>query len=96
MPIFFKHAKKDWDDSKFEPIFSMLFMMGAAAGLHLAGQRRSDEELAFAFWIFLHRPRWVRPSTREFFENSVQVKDLAKLKAIPKSRFLESVKITRG
>src|SRR5438132_8084072 len=51
---------------------------------------------AFALWMFLHRPRWIRPPARKFFENSVQVEDLPKLKAIPKSRFLKSVKITRG
>jgi hypothetical protein len=94
---FFKHAKKDWDDSiEFAPITSVLFMMGAGGGLRLAGESESDEESAFAFWIFLHRPRWISPTARKDFENRVQVKDLPKLKAIPKSRFLKSIKVTRG
>jgi hypothetical protein len=94
---FFKHAKRDWDKSiDFEPILSLLFMMGAGAGLRNAGERASDEESAFALWMFLHRPRWVRPTARKFFENSVHVEDIPRLKAIPKSRFLKSVKITRS
>jgi hypothetical protein len=94
---FFKHAKTDWDHSiEFRPILSVLFMMGAGAGLRLAGEPESPEESAFAFWMFLHRPRWVSERARKVFEDSVPVEQLATLKAIPKSRFLKSVKITHG
>ena len=94
---FFKHAKTDWDHSiEFRPLLSVLFMMGAGAGLRLADEPESSEELAFAFWVFLHRPRWMREGVRKVFENSVPVEQLARLKAIPKPRFLKAVKITRG
>jgi hypothetical protein len=94
---FFKHADKDWNGSiELEPILSVLFMMGAGAGLRLAGEPESAEESSFAFWMFLHRPRWASPRMRKVFEDSIPVEQLARMKAIPKSRFLKAVKITRG
>jgi hypothetical protein len=33
---------------------------------------------------------------RKVFEDSIPVEQLARMKAIPKSRFLKAVKITRG
>jgi hypothetical protein len=94
---FFKHANADWDHSiEFRPILSILFMLGAGAGLRLAGEPQSPEESAFAFWMFLHRPRWVSERVRKLFENSVPVEQRTRMKTIPKSRFLRSVKIMRG
>jgi hypothetical protein len=42
---FFKHANKDWDKSvELAPILSILFLMGAAAGIRLMGEPQSIEE----------------------------------------------------
>jgi hypothetical protein len=91
---FFKHAKLDWDDSiELKPLFSVLFIMGAGAGLRLAGEPASTEESAFALWLFLHRPQWVGPGVCKVFEKQIPIEKLVRMKAIPKSRFLKSVKI---
>jgi len=88
---FFKHADKDWDNSiEFSPTLSLLFIMGAGAGLRLAGAPKSAEESAFEFWIFLHRPRWVSARVRKLFEDKIEVENLAHMKAVPKSLFLKA------
>jgi hypothetical protein len=60
---FFKHANKDWDKSvEFAPILSILFLMGAAAGIRLMGEPQSIEETALMFWfLFTSRAGLVVP-----------------------------------
>jgi hypothetical protein len=91
---FFKHAKTDWDDSiEFTPAISMLFMMGAGAGIRLAGESASAEEMAFLLWLFIHKPLWVTPTTRSLLENKIAIKNLANMKTVPKSQFLQAIKL---
>jgi hypothetical protein len=91
---FFKHAKTDWDASiEFAPITSVLFMMGAGAGLRIAGEPESAEELALGFWLFVHRPQWVTATARKLVEEKVPIEDIAKMKTVPKSQFLKAVKM---
>jgi hypothetical protein len=93
---FFKHAKNDWDASiEFTPTLSVLFMMGASAGLRLAKEPRTLEELAFVFWLFLHRPHYVTPKAQKFFEDRIPVEHFAQMKVVPKSRFLQAFDMAR-
>jgi hypothetical protein len=89
---FFKHAKNDWNISiQLAPTLSVLFMMGASAGLRLTQQRRSPEEFALMFWLFLHNPEFVTPTAKKFFKDRIPIKHFAKFKTIPKRRFLQAL-----
>jgi hypothetical protein len=94
---FFKHANRDPEGSiEFPLLTSVFFMMGAAAGLRLAGERDSHEELALALWIFIHKPRWMTAAARKLFENRISVEHVAQMKAVPKPLFLKAFKTTRN
>jgi hypothetical protein len=91
---FFKHANKDWDASiKFAPAMSIVFMIGAGAGLRLAGEPHSLEELALLFWLLIHKPEWINSDTRKLIQSRIPVKHLMAMKTIPKQQFLEAIKM---
>jgi hypothetical protein len=93
---FFKHANRDPDGSiEFPPITSLLFMMGAGAGLRLAGESETTEESALGLWIFIHKPHWMTAGARKVLENRISVDHLAEMKAVPKPLFLKALKIVR-
>jgi hypothetical protein len=93
---FFKHANRDPEGSiKFPPLISLFFMMGAGAGLRLAGERETVEELALGLWIFIHKPHWMTVSARKLFENRISVDHLAEMKAVPKPLFLKALNVAR-
>jgi hypothetical protein len=67
--------------------------MGAGAGIRLAGESASAEEMAFLLWLFIHKPLWVTPTTRSLLENKIAIKNLANMKTVPKSQFLQAIKL---
>lgn len=88
---FFKHAKNDWNaEIEFAPALSILFLMGAAAGIRLMGERQSVEESALVFWFFIHAPEWLTPDFRKRLEDSIPVKDIAQIRAVTKPNFLKA------
>jgi hypothetical protein len=94
---FFKHANNDADDSiDFNPTLSMMFIMGAAAGLRtIESGPPGNEESAFALWIILHRPTWAAAQVRERLKNRVPVEDLTYFQTLPKAQFFEAFMIAK-
>ena len=53
---FFKHADRDGDSViEFNPALNEFFMMFAALARGLCGERQTDEESAFWWWLQIHR-----------------------------------------
>jgi hypothetical protein len=94
---FFKHANNDHNKSiDFNPVLSMMFMMGAAAGLtSIDTGRPGKEEAALALWIALHRPTWAGVKVREALVNRVPVEELAHFQTLPKAQFFDAYMIAR-
>jgi hypothetical protein len=89
---FFKHANKDADKSiDFNPILTMMFFMGAIAGLKIMGETKpGEEESAFALWVVLHRQNWATAQAREILQNRIPIEDLNAFKTLPKALFFEA------
>ena len=96
---FFKHANNDPDGSiDFNPVLSMMFMMGASAGLRiidngLAGKEvlAGKEESALALWIVLHRPTWAAAKVRATLQDRYPVEDILYFQALPKAQFFDAL-----
>jgi hypothetical protein len=89
---FFKHANNDADKSiDFNPTLTMMFLMGAVAGLKVMQETKpGEEESALAFWIVLHRQSWVTAKAREVFQSRIAVEDLDAFKVLPKLEFFKA------
>lgn len=87
---FFKHASRDPDgEIDFDPVLSMMFMMGATAGMKLIGSA-GKEELAFMLWVAIHMPTWAGFTTRQVLADRVPVEDIAYFQALPKAEFFDA------
>src|SRR5450759_4135418 len=89
---FFKHANNDHDKSiDFNPVLSMMFIMGAAAGLRtIEDGRPGKEEAAFALYVALHRPTWAGVKVRQALADRVPIEDLAHFQTLPKAQFFDA------
>jgi hypothetical protein len=87
---FFKHADNDAEETlEFSPRASMGFIVAAASGLRLLGERSSYHVNAFMFWLVINRPHWITPNFRKLYEDRIGVDTLQEFKVIPKRDFLE-------
>jgi hypothetical protein len=89
---FFKHANNDPDGSiDFDPVLSMMFIMGGVAGMKVISSGRSGpEESAFILWVTLHRPTWAAARARQLLIDRIPIEELAFFKALPKAQFFEA------
>lgn len=94
---FFKHANNDADGTiDFNPVLSMMFIMGAAAGLRtIEDGRPGKEEAAFALYVALHRPTWAGVKVRQALADRVPIEDLAHFQTLPKAEFFDAYMIAR-
>jgi hypothetical protein len=94
---FFKHANKDADDTlEFNPSLSVMFIMAAIAGLKTINEEHSSEELAFFFWLCLHRPDWVRPAFKEMLQNRISVEGIVQIRNLEKADFIKAFDVVHS
>jgi hypothetical protein len=88
---FFKHADRDAEDSlEFMPSLTVLFIMGAAFGLRLMKEASGTEEQTMFYWLCFHHPDWIKPDFRKRLEDRLSAEDLAHIRTVKKSDFLEA------
>jgi hypothetical protein len=95
---FFKHASHDPDGTiDFDPVLSMMFMMGAVAGMKIieVGLPAGKEESAFMVWVALHRPTWASARARQILIDRFPVEELAHFQALPKAQFFDAFMIAK-
>ena len=93
---FFKHANKDGNDViEFKPVASEPFILFAILGVELCGERHNDEEAAYMYWLYLHKPHLLTESGRKQFVDDVPADRLRELRSIPKKDFLRVMKVAR-
>jgi hypothetical protein len=89
---FFKHASHDPDgEIDFDPVLSMMFLMGAVAGMKIiSGGPSAKEESAFLLWIAIHQPTWAGIKVRQLVADRIPIEDLADFQALPKAQFFDA------
>jgi hypothetical protein len=89
---FFKHADKDPEDEvDFYPFSSVMFMLYAIAGLAALQVQSGPVERAFSIWLFIHDRRFLSPEGIAFFENSIPVEQVDRLRPFSKKQFFETM-----
>jgi hypothetical protein len=93
---FFKHANRDVDGSiEFRPRASEMFLTFSVIGVDACGEPRNDEELAYMFWMCLHKPQLFYDGGTKRLVESIPVDHVYELRTCPKDMFLEVIKAAR-
>jgi hypothetical protein len=88
--VFFKHADRDPNDSiDFQPALSEFFISFAIVGLELCGEKLTDVESAFMFWLQLHHPNLLNEEGRLFI-GRIPINVLEESRNIPRHIFLDA------
>jgi len=94
---FFKHANRDANDTiEFSPMISETFILHGILGLDACSMPKSDEEVAFASWLFLHDIELLTQEGREMFANIISIDDFNEMRRMSKPQFLEEVRMGRA
>jgi hypothetical protein len=85
---FFKHASRVGDDViEFNPSLSEGFILFAIMGMGLCGERATDEEVAYNYWIMIHDPDLLTEEGRKSLTNNVPIENLRLIKRMGKKEF---------
>lgn len=88
---FFKHANRDPDASiEFKPTLSEFFIAVAIRALEICGEEETDTELAFMFWLQIHRPELFCDAFIERIQRLFPVDLLDEARTIEKPLFLNA------
>lgn len=94
---FMKHAERDKDGAaatlEFEPDSNDNFIMFTIFGLKYLGENLAAEEIAFERWQMFQKPHLLADSGKNLFEKTFTTENLSAIRAIPKSKFLEQIRL---
>lgn len=93
---FFKHADRDGEAVlEFHPALTELFFIFSILGIEFCGERNSDTEAAFIWWLSLHEPAILTDAGKKMFGETIPVEITDDLRRLPKRQFFEEFKQAR-
>ncbi|HTS41262.1 MAG TPA: hypothetical protein VMH84_12060 [Xanthobacteraceae bacterium] len=88
---FFKHALNDHDATiGFNPEATTFVILFTLVGLQFCVADYNDEELAFQWWLNVHRPDLLTDNGKQSLTDLIRVDDFDKIQRLSKRDFLEA------
>jgi hypothetical protein len=87
---FFKHADRDGEAViEFNPEASQYFVVFALAGLDACGERHNVEEMAFSWWMNIHKPHLLAEEAQKLIADQIPNETIRLIKTMAKAEFFE-------
>ena len=97
---FMKHADRGKMGTtktfEFDPESNDNFIMWAIFGLGYLGENLGPEEIAFERWQLFQNPDLISDAGKELFDKTYTIKKIETIRAIPKHKFLETIRLLIG